>query len=371
MTGPLTSLTVVEFAGLGPVPLAGQLLGDLGACVTIIDRVSGIPDPTDINRRNKRSIALDLKSTDGHQIATNLINATDILIEGFRPGVMERLNLGPADCPDHLIYGRMTGWGQTGPDAQTAGHDINYLAVTGALHAMGPSDRPPCPPLNLVADYGGGAMFLVFGVLSAVIERAVSGKGQVIDAAMIDGVPAMMGLIHTMLAKGQWSISRDANWLDGAAPFYRCYTCSDGKFIALGALEPQFFAAFLKIAELPMSDADSQNDPATWAEKATRYTALFKTRTRDAWAELFAGSDACVSPVLDFSEAALHPHNAARAVFAAPNGILQANPAPRFDRSSGAVSPPKAAGADSHQILTELGYSDARILALRKAAVLT
>ncbi|TMM50638.1 CaiB/BaiF CoA transferase family protein [Sulfitobacter sabulilitoris] len=372
MAGPLASLRVVEFSGLGPAPLAGQLLADLGADVITIDRKSARADPADVNRRGKRSLAVNLKSPDGLAVVQRLLERTDILIEGFRPGVMERLGLGPQDCPDRLIYGRMTGWGQDGPWAQAAGHDINYLALTGALHAMGEADRPPVPPLNLVADYGGGTMFLVFGVLAAMIERGVSGKGQVVDAAMVDGVPAMMGLIHMMLAKGQWTQSRGANWLDGAAPFYRCYTCADGKFVSVGPLEPQFFAELLARAGLPDTDQASQNDTTTWAEKTTRYAEIFKTRTRDEWAAIFAGTDACVAPVLSFSEATLHPHNRARGTFVDIGGVTQAAPAPRFSRTpADGPAAPGAIGADGDAILSDLGYDDAGIAALKADGSLT
>ena len=282
MSGPLSSLRVVEFSGLGPAPLAGQLLADLGAEVIAIDRASAQADPTDINRRGKRSIALNLKSPDGLEVARRLIADADILIEGFRPGVMERLGLGPKDCPDSLIYGRMTGWGQTGPNAQRAGHDINYLAMTGALHAIGPADRPPAVPLNLVADYGGGTMFLLFGLLAAVIERGVSGKGQVVDAAMIDGVPAMMGLIHQFIAQGEWNRQRQSNWLDGASHFYRCYECADGKYISVGALEPQFFVELLKGLGLQAGEADAQLDQTLWDDKSEAFADIFRKRTRDA-----------------------------------------------------------------------------------------
>ena len=366
MSGPLASLKVIEFSGLGPAPLAGQLLADLGAQVTVIDRASAPADPTDINRRGKRSIALDLKSADGLAIAKRLIARSDILIEGFRPGVMERLGLGPEECPETLIYGRMTGWGQTGPLAQTAGHDINYLAMTGALHAIGPADRPPVVPLNLVADFGGGTMFLLFGVLSAVIERGISGKGQVVDAAMVDGVPAMMGLIHSMIAQGTWRAKRESNWLDGASHFYRSYACSDGKFIAVGALEPQFFATLLDIAELPSEWADTQHDPTTWHATSAEFAALFATKTRDEWAGIFEGSDACVAPVLDFAEAAVHPANTARDLFYSEVGVRQARIAPRFSRSDPKQAhTPFGPGSNAQEILSEAGFAPEEIDALR------
>ena len=357
MAGPLKGLQIVEFAGLGPAPLAGQLLADLGADVVVIDRAAGHADPTDINRRGKRSVALNLKSAAGIKATRALIASADVLIEGFRPGVMERLGLGPADCPDRLIYARMTGWGQDGPWAQTAGHDINYLAITGALHAMGEPGRPPVPPLNLVADYGGGTMFLLLGILSAVFARNSTGRGQVVDAAMIDGVPAMMGLIHTMLAKGTWTEERGANWLDGAAPFYRCYACADGRFISVGALEPQFYAILLNGLGLSPDLADSQNDRDQWPTRISEFTAIFQTKTRDEWAAHFDGTDACVAPVLTFAEAPNHPQNGARHVFA--QEPLQAMPAPRF--SSTLCDEPGMArgpGADTKEVLTQLGLDE-------------
>lgn len=357
MTGPLSTLKVVEFSGLGPAPLAGQLLADLGADVVVIDRASGPVNANDVNRRGKRSIALNLKSAAGRATALKLIAASDILIEGFRPGVMERLGLGPADCPDSVIYGRMTGWGQSGPLSQVAGHDITYLATTGVLSMMGPADAPPAPPMNLVADYGGGTMFLLYGLLAALIERGVSGKGQVVDAAMIDGVPAMMGLIHGLISQGGWQAERGVNWLDGGAPFYRCYTCADGRHVAVGALEPQFYALLLNGLGLAQADLPDQNDQASWPAMQARFEAIFKTQGRDAWAETFSGTDACVAPVLSLQEAAAQPHLAQRGVYVAPNGVQQAAPAPRFGRSIPRVpAPPTAPGADGEAILSELGF---------------
>ena len=360
--GPLSSLKIVEFSGLGPAPLAGQLLADLGAQVIAVDRKAAKADPNDINRRGKRSVVLDLKSDAGLSAAKRLIAASDVLIEGFRPGVMERLGLGPEGCGESLIYARMTGWGQDGPLAQTAGHDITYLALTGALNAMGEAGRPPVPPLNLVADYGGGTMFLIFGILAALIERGVSGKGQVVDAAMVDGVPAMMGLIHGFLGNGFWSEERAANWLDGAAPFYRCYTCADGKFVAVGALEPQFFALLVEKLGLPEDYLKTQNDRATWPEKTQALADIFATRSRDSWADLFEGSDACVAPVLTFSEAKAHPHLAARQTYISPGGVQQSGTAPRFSRSTPSQPQPSTPpGADTHAVLAELGLTEAEI----------
>ena len=363
--GPLASLKVIEFSGLGPAPLAGQLLADLGADVITVDRKAAPLDVTDVNRRGKRSVVLNLKTEEGHAAVQTLIMQSDVLIEGFRPGVMERLGLGPDDCPEALIYARMTGWGQEGPWALTAGHDINYLALTGALHAMGAEGEAPIPPMNLVADYGGGTMFLIFGILSAVIERGISGKGQVVDAAMVDGVPAMMGLIHSMLANGGWSEARASNWFDGGAPFYRCYTCSDGGFISVGALEPQFYAILIDRLGLPANLCATQNDRTTWAARTAQFAQVFATRTRDQWAEVFDGSDACVAPVLTFSEAPEHPQMATRTSFIDPNGVTQSAPAPRFGRSDvGTPGPVGAIGADTEEVLRAAGLTAEEIEAL-------
>ena len=375
MTGPLKGLKLVEMAGLGPCPLAGQLMADLGAEVVVIDRKSAPADPTDVNRRGKQSVALNLKSADGLAAARRIIAQADILIEGFRPGVMEKLGLGPADCHainPALIFGRMTGWGQQGPLAMTAGHDINYLSLSGALGAIGTEDGPPVPPLNLVADYGGGTMFLIFGVLAALYERGQSGKGQVVDAAMVDGVPAMMGLIHQWLARGHWGQGRESNLLDGGAPFYRCYATSDGRALSVGPLEPQFFAELVALAGLPPEHRADQNDPGTWPDRRALYAQVFARKTRDDWMAIFAGSDACVAPVLDWDEVEAHPHNAARGTFVRVGGVMQAAPAPRFDRTPAATpAAPGAPGQETDQVLSRLGYDAKTLAALRKAGALT
>lgn len=360
-------------AGLGPCPLAGQLLADLGAQVIIIDRNSGSDLTDGVNRRGKQSIILDLKSSKGVKIALKLIGSSDVLIEGFRPGVMERLGLGPDPCMQSnpaLIYGRMTGWGQEGPNAQMAGHDINYLSITGALHAMGEADRPPIPPLNLVADYGGGTMFLVTGVLAALYEATRSGKGQIVDAAMVDGVPAMMGLFHTMLAGKAWTTKRHDNLLDGAAPFYRCYAAADGKFVSVGALEPQFFSELCDILKLDRGWKKKQYDRAQWTQLAAELEKAFARKSRDQWSAIFSGSDACVAPVLDFHEAEIHPHNVHRDVFYEAGGITQAAPAPRFSRSTPDL-PRVAAAAGTHgsEVLSALGYDEAEIATLQSEGV--
>ena len=353
MSGPLANLRVIELAGLGPAPLAGQLLADLGADVIVVDRKAGPADPTDVNRRGKRSIVLDLKSDDGREAILRLAERSDALIEGFRPGVMERLRLGPDDVAaraPRLVYGRMTGWGQDGPLSHTAGHDIGYLALTGALAAMGPPDRPRAP-INLAADYAGGTMFLLFGLLAALWERQTSGQGQTVDAAMVDGVPALMGLVHTMRARGQWRDEREANLLDGGAPFYRTYECADGRFVAVGPLEPQFFAELCAGLGVELE----QYDVAAWPDHHRRLEAVFAMRTRDEWAAAFEGTDACVAPVLRMGEAPAHPHMRARGTFM-EGDVLQAAPAPRFDRTP-APPPrePRAPGADTDAVLAELG----------------
>lgn len=375
MTGPLHGMKVVEMAGLGPAPLAGQFLADLGAQVTLITRKSGRANPADINNRGKRSIALNLKSPEGIKATKALIKQSDVLIEGFRPGVMERMGLGPDACLSEnptLVYGRMTGWGQTGPMSQMAGHDINYLGITGVLHAIGKKDLPPIPPLNIAADYAGGTMFLLLGILSALFERQHSGRGQVIDAAMVDGAPALLALIHSMIAMGKWSEQRESNWLDGGAPFYRSYETADGKYMSVGPLEPQFFAQFVDLAGLPGDHKPTQNDEPEWPQRHALYEQVFKTKTRDEWTALFDGTDACVAPVLTWSEAPTHPHMQAREVFTQVDGVTQVTPAPRFSRSApGPVGKPPAPGADTDTVLAELGYDADTIAGLRASGVLT
>lgn len=375
MSGPLAGLRVVEMEGLGPAPLAGQFLSDLGAEVILITRKSGKANPADINNRGKLSIALNLKSPEGIQTALALIAKSDVLIEGFRPGVMERMGLGPDICLTHnpgLVFGRMTGWGQDGPMAQMAGHDINYLGLTGVLHAIGNKDEPPIPPMNIAADYAGGTMFLLLGILSAIYERQTSGKGQVIDAAMVDGAPALMALIHSLIAMGRWTEQRQSNWLDGGAPFYRTYECADGKYVSVGPLEPQFFAQLVDLAGFPQDHKPSQNDETSWLERHETYAQVFRTKTRAEWEEIFDGTDACVAPVLTWSEAPNHPHMQARQVFAQVNGVTQVNPAPKFSRSTpDPVGTPPAPGADTDSVLARLGYDANTIAGMRERGILT
>ncbi|WP_375690129.1 CaiB/BaiF CoA transferase family protein [Pseudooceanicola sp. LIPI14-2-Ac024] len=375
MSGPLTGLRVVEMAGIGPAPLAGQFLADLGAEVTLIARKSGQANPADINNRGKRSVALNLKHPEGVAAAMALISGADVLIEGFRPGVMERMGLGPEDCAARnpgLVYGRMTGWGQDGPMAQMAGHDINYLGLTGFLHAIGKADDVPTPPLNIGADYAGGTMFLLFGIMAALYERQTSGRGQVIDAAMVDGASALMALVHSMIAMGSWGETRESNMLDGGAPHYRTYECADGKFIALGPLEPQFFAEMIARAGIPDTQRADQTDRAKWPGRREDYAAIFKQKTRDEWTAIFDGTDACATPVLTWSEAPDHPHLAARQTFVAPGGVTQAAPAPRFSRTApGPLRPPAAPGGDTEVALRGAGYDDATLARLKADGVLT
>ena len=334
---PLSGLRILEFDGLGPVTFAGMMLADLGADVVRLTRSAsaGAPVFTDVGgevlHRARAAVAVDLKAPADLARVHELIGTADALIEGFRPGVMERLGLGPDDCArrnPRLVFGRITGWGQSGPMARDPGHDLNYIALSGALSMLGEPDRPPRPPLNIVGDYGGGAMLLVTGVLAGLLEAKTTGKGRVVDAAMTDGTALLTSLFHALGARGLWSEARGENLLDGGAPFYRCYTCRDGGFVAVGALEPQFYAALLKGLDIPESEAP-QFDMAGWGILHARFAAAFATADRDEWATRFAGTDACVTPVLTMAEAPRHPHNAERRTFAAGD-VVQPAPAPRF-----------------------------------------
>ena len=332
-------------AGLGPVPFCGMLLADHGAEVVRIDRPGvgarvGQPEGKDVTGRGKTSISADLRDPQSLAGVLDLITQADIVLEGFRPGVMERLGLGPEVCLQRhpgLIYGRMTGWGQQGPLSHAAGHDINYLSITGLLHAMGDADRPPVPPLNLVADFGGGAMFLAFGILAALHERTRCGKGQVVDAAMTDGTALLGSMFHGMRADGHWGNQRSANLLDGGAPFYRTYRCADGKFIAVGALEPQFYALLRERCGLDDPEFAVQMETGRWPVQRERLAALFLQKPQADWCRLLEGTDACVTPVVDWDEAVRHPHNVARQTFAEVDGVMQAAPAPRLSRTPAAA----------------------------------
>jgi alpha-methylacyl-CoA racemase len=343
--GPLRGLRVLEFAGLGPVPYAAMLLADMGADVVRLDRPDGQRRAKDIILRGRLSFELDLKQPADLDCAVALAKRADVLLEGFRPGVMERLGLGPekllAENPK-LVYGRMTGWGQTGPLAAAPGHDINYIALTGALNAIGPAEGPPVPPLNLLGDYGGGSLFLVMGVLAAVLKARQSGRGQVVDCAICDGVVSMLSLFHTLTALGQWSEQRGANPSDGGAHFYTTYECADGKHIAVGAGEPKFYAAFRKLAGLTDPEFDNQRDRSAWPSLKRKAQAVFRTKTRDEWMAIFEGSDACVVPVLSMSEAMQHPHLQARASLIDIDGLQQTAPAPRFSQTPSSIQPTRS-----------------------------
>jgi alpha-methylacyl-CoA racemase len=372
--GPLDGLRVIELASIGPGPMCAMLLADLGADVVRIDRLgaSGLGvamDPGhDVNARNRRSLALDLKAAAGRDAALRLIDGADVLIEGWRPGVAERLGLGPADCHARnarLVFGRMTGFGQSGPLAQAAGHDLNYIALSGALHAIGSAGGKPVPPLNLVGDYGGGALYLAFGVMAALFERQRSGRGQVVDAAMVDGAASLMSLFYGLQAGGGWDGARGHNLLDGGAPFYDTYETADGGHIALAALEPKFFAELAATLGLEPRFVQRQYERALWPEMRAAITAAVRTRTRDAWCSLLEGSDACFAPVLALTEAPRHAHAVARQAFISIDGVVQPAAAPRFDRTP-AGTPRRAPRVGEHtaELLAEAGFSAAQVAAL-------
>jgi alpha-methylacyl-CoA racemase len=355
-----------------------MLLADMGAEVVVVDRSStpqgiAMPSRYDINARGKKSIALDVKKPEGLEALLKLVDQADVLVEGYRPGVAEKLGFGPDVCQQRnpgLIYGRMTGWGQTGPLAGAAGHDINYIALTGSLAAIGGPDKP-VPPLNLVGDYAGGSLFLVMGILAALFERQQSGKGQVVDAAIVDGSASLMSIFYTLNNLGLWSTRRGANMLDGAAHFYDTYETSDGKFISIGSIEPQFYALLLEKACLDPEVFREQGDASSWPELKRRLVEIFKTRSRDEWCELMEGTDVCFAPVLDFKEAPQHPHNVERSTYIEIEGLQQPAPAPRFSRSvCDTPAPPVAEGADTEQVLEAWGFSDHDISHLRAAGAL-
>ena len=379
-SGPLTGVRVVELASIGPGPFAAMLLSDLGADVVRIDRAGHVPPAganlqpaSDVLARGRRSLGVDLKNPEGVDAVLRLVDGADVLIEGFRPGVAERLGLGPDACLERnprLVYGRMTGWGQDGPMAPRAGHDLNYIALAGALHPIGPADQPPPVPLNFIGDFGGGGMLLAFGVACALVERAGSGRGQVVDAAMVDGAALQTAMFHGMLTMGLWTDERESNLLDGAAPFYRCYECADGQYVSVGALEPQFYAELLARLDLD-PEAWPQNDKAVWPEQSRALAQVFSTKPRDEWTAVFDGADACVAPVLTLTEAASHPHMASRATFVESFGTSQPAPAPRFSRTPGAVAgPPVLPGQHTDAILTEAGFTTAEIAGLRASAAI-
>ncbi|MBD2858405.1 CoA transferase [Spongiibacter sp. KMU-158] len=369
MSGPLAGIRVVEIAGIGPGPYACMLLADLGAEVIRIDRPgSGLGGhPGDVTSRGRRSLALNLKSEDGRDVLIKLLATADVLVEGFRPGVMEKLGLGPDDCLQHnprLVYGRMTGWGQKGPLAKTAGHDINYIGISGLLGAMGEPDRAPPVPLNVIGDLGGGSLFLIMGILAALLERQSSGAGQVVDAAICDGAASLLSTVHGLKGINFWGQERGSNVLDGGAPFYQNYRCRCGGYLSLGAIEPQFYAQLLSLLNLDFGGTDYsvQLDKARWPEQAAAIAARIAEKTQDEWLAIFDGSDACVTAVLSMDEAELHPHNQARQNLIRREGILQTGVAPRLSRTPGKIGhAPEAEGGRSREILREIGFNDARI----------
>jgi len=375
--GPLAGLRVVEIAGIGPGPFAAMMLADMGADVVRVDRAASVyggdpaTPPKDVMNRGRRSVAVDLKHPSGVETVLDLVERADALLEGFRPGVTERLGIGPDAClarNPRLVYGRMTGWGQDGPMAQMAGHDMNYIAIGGALGAIGRPDERPQPPLNLVGDFGGGGMLLAFGIACGIIEARTSGRGQVVDAAMVDGTAVLTTFMHGFMAMGLWRDERGVNMLDTGAHYYEVYECADGKYLSVGAIEPQFYAILLErtgLADDP--DFAKQNDRSMWPVLKERLAAVIAGRTRDEWAEIFDGTDACVAPVLSLTEATRHPHTVARRTFVEEAGVVQPAPAPRFSRTEPAIArPPAHPGQHTDEVLIEWGAADAaRVAALR------
>ncbi|HVH04529.1 MAG TPA: CaiB/BaiF CoA-transferase family protein [Myxococcota bacterium] len=373
--GPLQGIRILEIAGIGPGPFAAMMLADMGADVLRIDRAQNVnPSPPaepnfDILNRGRRSIGIDLKNEQGVETVLKLVEKADVLIEGFRPGVMERLGLGPDVClarNPRLVFGRMTGWGQEGPMAQAAGHDINYIALAGVLHHLGRDGEKPLPPLNLVGDFGGGGMLLAFGVACALAERARSGQGQVVDAAMVDGAAVLMTMMHTFRHAGMFSDERGTNLLDTGAHFYETYETKDGKHVALGSIEPQFYAELIKRSGLAGQDLPRQMDRTQWPAMKERFTALFKTKTRAEWCELMEGTDVCFAPVLTMGEAYTHPHNVHRSTFVDVAGKLQPAPAPRFSRTPPQIQrPPAHPGQHTDEALRDWGFTDGDVRKLR------
>ncbi len=373
MPGPLAGLRIIELAGIGPGPFAGMMLADHGAEVIRVERPGTRVDARDPLLRSRRTIAVDLKSADGIALVRELAKGADGFFEGFRPGVTERLGLGPdvllADNPG-LVYGRMTGWGQTGPYSQAAGHDINYIALAGALHGYGRAGDKPTPPINMVGDFGGGGMMLAFGMVSALLHAGKTGEGQVIDVAMTDGAAALSAMIWGFRANGIWSDDRGVNMLDTGAHFYDTYETSDGKWLSIGSIEPQFYAELRRLAGLTEDrDFDAQMSRSAWGPLKEKLTAMFKAKTRAEWCALMEMTDVCFAPVLSMAEAPSHPHNAARGTFVEAGGVMQPAPAPRYSRSQ-TTAPVMASPPDSGAVLSSLGFADARVEALRASGVL-
>ncbi|MBT5581188.1 MAG: CoA transferase [Acidimicrobiaceae bacterium] len=373
--GPLQGVTIIELAGIGPGPFCAMMLSDMGADVIRVDRAGAVrggdPNvpPIDVLGRGRRSIGIDLKSPDGRETLMRLVDKADGLTEGFRPGVTERLGLGPDECMARnsaLVYGRMTGWGQTGPYALTAGHDINYIALAGALEPIGRRGEAPVPPLNLVGDFGGGGMYLAFGMVCAILEARSSGQGQVVDAAMVDGAASLMGFFHGFRAMGIWNDDRGTNMLDTGAPYYDVYETSDGKYVSIGSIEPQFYAELREKLGLDDAKWDAQQTRADWPDRKADLAEIFMMKSREEWCEIIEGSDVCFAPVLSIEEAPKHPHNVARGTFTEVAGVTQPGPAPRFSRTEAKIQGPAAhAGQHSDELLAEFGFDDAEIASLR------
>ena len=378
--GVLSGYRIVEFAGIGPAPMAAMLLSDMGAEVLRIDRVEeshlGIPmeHRYDLLCRGRRSVSIDLKHREGREATLKLVARSHALIEGFRPGVMERLDLGPEVClarNPRLVYGRVTGWGQDGPLARAAGHDIDYIALTGALHGIGDGEGPPVPPLNLVGDFGGGGVYLALGLVAGMLEAKTSGKGQVIDAAMVDGAASQMTFVYGLRAAGQWTDRRAANTLDGGAPNYRAYQTKDGKHIAIGPVEPKFWAELLRRIGAEEEDLHGLEDRSRWPWMSERLAEIFRTRTREEWRRLLEGSDVCFAPVLDMGEAPEHPHNRERQTFVEVEGVVQPAPAPRFSRTPSRIQrPPAKPGEHTRDALKDWGFSETELDRLRGEGVI-
>ena len=374
--GPLAGVRILEIAGIGPGPFAAMMLADMGADLLRVDRAERVnPDPGeeppgDLLNRGRRSVGLDLKNPDGHAVLLKLVEQADGLLEGFRPGVMERLGLGPDTCLERnprLVYGRMTGWGQTGPLAHAAGHDINYIALAGTLHGIGRAGEKPLPPLNLVGDFGGGGMLLAFGIVAALFERSRSGRGQVVDAAMVDGAALLMTMMHGFRHAGFWKDERGTNLLDTGSHFYDTYETADGKYVSIGSIEPQFYQELLRLTGLEGEELPRQMERNAWGPLAERLTEIFKSKTRDEWCEIMEGTDVCFAPVLSMGEAYEHPHNLARGTFVEVAGKLQPGPAPRFSRTPAEISrPPCHAGEHTDEALAEWGFSAEDIARLRE-----
>lgn len=375
--GPLAGIKIVELVGIGPGPFACMLLADLGADVIRVDRAQNVaggdPEspPLDLLARGRRSIGVDLKSPAGVETVLKLVDQADVLIEGFRPGVMERLGLGPDVCAKRnpkLVYGRMTGWGQEGPLASAAGHDINYISLTGALHTIGRKGEAPVPPLNLVGDFGGGTMYLIMGVLAALVERQSSGKGQVVDTAMTDGSASLMTIFYGLMHLGFWKDERGTNMLDTGAHFYDVYETKDGKYVSIGSIEPQFYALLLKHTGLAGETLPAQFDRDQWPALKEKVAGIIRTKTRDEWCAIMENTDVCFAPVLSMSEAPSHPHNVARGTFTEVKGVVQPAPAPRFSRTPGAIQrPPAHPGQHTDEALADWGFSAAEIAKLRES----